>query len=127
MYKKEMDKFKETVNSMKNEVISIVAQTLLEATQRLQKQCEDNKPNQRTLNNLNKFLEQIEVVYSDFIDRADIKSVIEKVQKSVLGVDADSLREAVNFKELFQKEMEEAAKTIVALPDLPLKRALDFE
>lgn len=126
MYANEMAKFKQGIEEMKSEVLSTIAQTLLDATQRLTEQCSDGKPNQRTLNNLNKFLVQIDEVYSDFIDRKDIKEVIAGIRAQVLGVDAKALRENSNFKREFKDAVAKAAESIQALPDVQLRRAMEF-
>lgn len=126
MYKAEMKKFKETIGDMKQEVLGIIGSTLLEMTARLKSQCADGKPNQRTFNNLNEFLARIDNVYSDFIDRDDLKKTIKKIKAQVLGVDAGSLRDSEDFKKKFGKEIGALAKEINALPDIPLKRAIDF-
>lgn len=126
VYKKEMVKFRESINDMKGEVLATIAQTLLESAKKLKDQCTDGKPNQRTLNNLNKFLTQIDELYSDFIDRDDIKKAIANVKATVLGIDAESLRGGDDFKDSFKKAITAAAEEIKALPDIPLKRAIEF-
>jgi hypothetical protein len=125
-YKREMGKFRESIEEMKKEVLSMIFENLLDATKRLKDQCTDGKPNQRTLNNLNKFLAQIDNVYSDFIDRKDIKEAIANVKANLLGVDAKSLRESGDYKAQFKKEIASAVEIIKALPDIPLKRSLEF-
>jgi hypothetical protein len=127
VYKKELAKFRESVQEMKNDVLGTIATTLLEATKKLKDQCVNGKPNQRTLNSLNKFLIQIDEVYSDFVDRKDMKKAISAVKASILGVDAESLRSSKeDFRKEFEKAITEAAETIKALPDIPLKRAIEF-
>jgi hypothetical protein len=126
MYRSEMNKFRQTIDEMKNEVLSTIASTLLEATKRLTDQCTEGKPNQRTLDNLNKFLKQVDDVYSDFIDRDDLKSAIANVRASILGVDAESLRGQEDFKKEFKKSISSAADCIKALPDVKLKRSIEF-
>jgi hypothetical protein len=126
IYKQEISKFKENVEAMKKDVLATIAQTLLETTKRLKEQCSDGKPNQRTLNNLNKFLSQVDEVYSEFIDREDIKSVITNIRASVLGIDANALREGDDFKREFKNAISKVADEIKALPDIPLKRSIEF-
>lgn len=126
MYKREMAKFKQNIDEMKNEVLATITQTLLETTERLKSQCDDGKPNQRTFNNLNKFLKRIDDVYSDFIDRDDLKSAIANVRASILGVDANSLRSQEDFKKEFKTSISAAADCIKALPDVKLKRSIEF-
>jgi hypothetical protein len=127
LYASEMKKFKEDVDNMKKEVINVIATELLEKTKRLYAQCSaDGRPNQRTLNNLGKFFETVEEVYSGFVERKDIKKLIEMVKKQTTGVEADALRDDEDFKSKFQKEMKKAVDTIKALPDVELTRAIDF-
>lgn len=125
-YKLEMRKFKENIESMKAEVIATVYQVLSEMTARLRKQCKNDKPNQRTFNNLSKFLNQIEETYADFIDRDDLKEVIRKTKAQVLGITAEEIRNSESAKTKFEKAIKSLANEIEALPDLQLKRAIDF-
>lgn len=126
MYKREIGKWKETINEMKSEVLGIINSQLLEMTARLKSQCTGGKPSQRTFNSLNEFLTQIDNVYSDFLDHNQLKATIEKVKAQVLGVDADSLRNSESFKKKFGKEIGKIVAEIKAIPDLPLKRAIEF-
>jgi len=125
-YKIEMAKFKETIEEMKKEVLATIYQTLLETTTRLKKQCTEGKPNQRTLNTLNTFLQQVDEVYGEFVDRKEMKDAIKKIKASVLGITAENLRDSESTKEKFAKEIAAVAREIQALPDIPLKRAIDF-
>ena len=126
MYEAEKAKFRQTIEEMKREVLSIIYETLLETTERLKSQCENNKPNQLTINKLNGFLTQVEDIYSDFIDRKDIKNILNNIKKTALGIDAESLREDETLKNKFASEISLIAKEIKAMPDIPVKRALDF-
>jgi hypothetical protein len=126
VYKKEMAKFRESIQEMKDEVLGTIAQTLLETTKKLKDQCTEGKPNQRTLNSLNKFLVKIDEVYSDFVDRKDLQNVIKTIRATVLGVDAESLRKGEDFKKEFKDALNNTAEMIKALPDIPLKRRIDF-
>lgn len=125
-YKAEMKKFKETIEEMKRDVLSTIYQTLLESTSRLKKQCTEGKPNQRTLNSLNTFLTQVDEVYSDFIDHDAMKEAINKLKANVLGITADSLRDSSALKEKFAAEISTIDRNLQALPDIPLKRSIDF-
>jgi hypothetical protein len=126
VYKKELTKFRESIQEMKKEVLATITQTLLESAETLRDQCTDGKPNQRTLNSLNRFLAQVDDLYADFIDRDDLKQAIAGIRASVLGVDAESLREIPAFKQEFKDAISAAAKSVQALPDIPLKRAIEF-
>jgi len=125
-YREEMKKFHESINSMKEEVMEIIYTALLESTEKLKEQCNNGKLNQRTFNSLGKLLEQINDIYADFIDRKDIKDMIEKIKSSVLGTSAKELRSRSDLKDTFAKQIKEIAAEIKALPDMPMKRAIEF-
>jgi hypothetical protein len=125
-YKREMQKFSETVAEMKKEVVGTIYQTMTELTERLKRQSKDGKMNQRTFNNLGKFLEQINDVYSEFVDRGDLKAVLDKIKAETIGVTADSLRDNDSQRKKFHKAISALTEEIKALPDVDMKRAIDF-
>lgn len=126
MYKKEMEKFRQTITAMKQEVVGIIYQTLTDLTNRLKKQSKDGKMNQRTFNNLHKFLEQIDSTYSEFIDRKDLQDTLKKVKAEIKGKSADMLRDNEAQRNKFHKAISALTKDIQALPDVDMKRAIDF-
>lgn len=126
IYKKEMEKFKETIAEMKNEVVSTIYTELLKTTNRLKKQCTDGVPSQRTLNTLNEYMKRVEEVYSDFVDRADLKKALKAVKAQVLGVTAEELRDNDASREKFRGEISSLLEGIKALPNIQLRRAIDF-
>lgn len=126
MYKREIEKFRETINEMKNDVVSTIYQELLESTVRLKKQCTDGKPSQRTINTMNEFLKKIDEIYSEFVDRKDLSNAIKAVKKQMLGITADELRDVDASREKFRKEISSLVNEIKNLPDIPLKRAIEF-
>lgn len=126
MYKAEMAKFRDTVEEMKKEVLATIYEELVSATERLKHQCTEGKPNQRTLNNLNIFLDRVDEVYSDFIDREDMKDALKKIKAQILGVSADALRDSDDLKKQFGTEISKIAREIKAMPDIPLTRAIDI-
>jgi hypothetical protein len=126
VYKQEMRKFKESIQEVKDDLIATIYTELVEKTKTLLSQCDKGKPNQRTLENLNKFFVQMDEVYSDFVDRKDIKDIAKKIKAQVLGIDADSLKGESQAKEEFKKALSEATEQLKALPDIKLKRAIDF-
>ena len=74
----------------------------------------------------NRFLGQIDEVYSDFIDRDDLKEAIGKVKAQVLGITAETLRTNEELKNELAKEIKGIMADFKALPNIPLKRAMDF-
>lgn len=126
LYKQEMTKFKDAVTEMKQEVVSTIHGELIEMVARLKRQCTDGKPNQRTLNNLNKYLVKIDEVFGEFVDRKDLKEIAQKIKAEILGVTAEGLRDSDADREKFRQGMGDILSSIEALPDIPLKRALEF-
>lgn len=125
-YKREMEKFKQTINEMKQEVVGIIYQSLSDLTNRLKRQSKDGKMNQRTFNNLHKFLDQIDGVYGEFIDRKDLQDTLKKVKAEIKGMSADMLRDNDAQRKKFNKAMTALTNEIQALPDVETKRAIDF-
>ena len=126
MYKREMEKFRQTVTAMKQEVVGIIYQTLTDLTSRLKRQSKEGKMNQRTFNNLHKFLEQIDGTYSEFIDRKDLQDTLKKVKAGIKGMSADMLRDNDAQRAKFHKAMTALTNEVQALPDVDHKRAIDF-
>jgi len=126
IYTEELDKFRKDVFSMKQEVVNIIYTELLDRVKMLQRQCSDGKPSQKTFNKLNKILNQIDEVYSDFVDRQDIKDIIIKIKSQVVGVTADDIRSSEDFKKEFKSAMAKTLQEIKNLPDTELTRSLDF-
>jgi hypothetical protein len=126
LYQTEMRKFRETIEEMKREVVGTIYQELLETTARLKKQCTDGKPSQRTLNSLNEYLVRIDEVYAGFVDREDLVTAIQKVKAQVLGITAEELRDSDKTRESFRKSISAVMSEIQNLPDIPLKRSIEF-
>ena len=125
-YKREMEKFRQTIQAMKQEVVGIIYQSLSELTNRLKKQSKDGKMNQRTFNNLHKFLEQVDDTYASFVDRKDLQDTLKKVKAEIKGMSADMLRDNDAQRAKFHKAISSLTKEIEALPDVEAKRAIDF-
>jgi hypothetical protein len=121
-YKKEMEKFRQTISTMKQEVVGIIYQSLSDLTNRLKKQSKDGKMNQRTFNNLHKFMEQIDSTYSGFIDRKDLQDTLKKVKAELKGMSADMLRDNDAQRKKFYKAITSLTEEIKALPDVESKR-----
>ena len=126
LYTEELDKFRKDVSTMKQEVVNIIYTELCDRIKMLQKQCSDGKPSQKTFNKMTRVLGQIDEIYSDFIDRQDIKDVVEKVKRLVSGVTADNLRDSESFKNEFKTSMAKTFEEIKNLPDTELTRSLEF-
>jgi flavorubredoxin len=125
-YKREMAKFRDTINEMKQEVVGIIYHSLSSLTNRLKRQSKDGKMNQRTFNNLHKFLEQIDSTYTEFIDRKDLQETLKKVKAEIKGMSADMLRDNDAQRAKFHKAIAALTTEIQALPDVETKRAIDF-
>jgi len=125
-YKQEQEKFKNAINEMKEGVMATIYQTLLDTTTKLQKQCQGSKINQATIKSMNGFLQKINEVYSDFLDRDDLKTIIGKIKKQMIGIDAEEIRSSEQLKKDFGQEMAKLAEEIRVLPDVPVRRAIDL-
>lgn len=125
-YKKEIEKFKESIEEMKKDVVGIIYQNLLEVTEKLKKQCAGDKLNPRTFGSLSKFMNLIDEVYADFVDREDLNKAIKNIKAQVLGVTADSIGDSKDAKSKFEKQLKAITSELRALPDIPLKRAIEF-
>lgn len=123
-YKKEIGKFKDMVQDMKDDVVATVYQVLTETAGRLKQQSDNEKVNQLTLNSLNSFIQKIDDVYADFIDRDDMKKVIGKMTKELLGVESKDLRSSEEARKQFAKSIKDIADDLKAIPDVPLKRSI---
>jgi hypothetical protein len=125
-YKREMEKFRQTITDMKQEVVGIIYQSLSDLTNRLKRQSKDGKMNQRTFNNLHKFLEQVDSTYTEFVDRKDLQETLKKVKAEIKGMSADMLRDNDSQRAKFHKAISALTAEIQALPDVEAKRAIDF-
>lgn len=126
LYKEEMSKFKDQIEMMKKEVVNIIYTELLELVNRLKNQSTSGKPSQRTLNTLNSFMERIDETYSDFLERKDMRSIIEKIRKIAGNISADDLRNDDKFRSEFGGKMKTLLKDISSLPDVEAKRAIEL-
>lgn len=126
LYTEELNKFRKDVSTMKQEVVNIIYTELCNRIKMLQKQCSDGKPSQKTFNKMTRVLAQIDEIYSDFIDRQDIKDIVAKVKRLVNGVTADNIRDSESFKKEFKSSMAKTFEEIKNLPDTELTRSLDF-
>jgi hypothetical protein len=125
-FKAEQQKFKGMVEEMKQEVLSTIYESLLSATSRLKKQCEDDRFNEATLKSLNKFIDKIDEVYSEFVDSKSMREAIKKIKANILGITAEELRSKEDLKAEFAKNVGALINDLKAMPDIPTKRALDF-
>lgn len=125
-YRRAKEQFTQTIEAVKKDVVNTIYTDLLELTGRLKRQSKDGKMSQRTFNSLNEYFAKIEEVYSEFVDRKDMTEAINKVKQSVLGKSADMLRDNDGQRNKFHKAIAALTKEIKALPDVELKRAIDF-
>lgn len=124
--KRSKEEFDQTIKEMRQDVINTIYSELIDRTNTLKRQSSEGKMNQRTFNNLSKFLEEINSVYSQFVDRDDLKNMIAKVKAETLGITAEDLRDNNSQREKFHKAMTKLTNEIQALPDVEMKRSLDF-
>jgi len=126
LYKQEVNAFKQQVEDMKKEVVNIIYTELLDKVNNLKTQCLSGKPSQKTFNFIEKFMERIADNYDDFIERNDIRSMIDKVKSEVGSVEAKELRDNESLKKEFGKQMKGLLSELQNLPDVELKRAIEL-
>ena len=124
MKRSAIEKMKSTVNDMKRNICNTIYTEVLEATKKIEDRASNGKSNQATFNKLQKIFETVENVYGEFVDRKDIKEMIEKVKVSVDGVNAKELRDNDSFRKDFGKEIKAVVKEVESLPNVELTRAL---
>ncbi len=114
------------VDEMKSMVLDTITEEVFNYFGRLKDQTLGNgKPNQRTLNNTKRMLDQIESVYSDFIDDEAIRKVLAKLRKSIDNAPtADELRRSEDVKGQFGKEVKGLLKQLGTIPEIKAKRAI---
>lgn len=127
LIRQEMNKFKSQIGEMKEEVVNIICNELLNKAETLKKQSlGDGKPNQKTFNSLNEFFDTITTLYSDFVERKDVLKAVDKFKKAIGTTTAEDLRFDESFKAKFGEKIEGIIKTIQVLPDVKRKRAIEF-
>jgi hypothetical protein len=125
-YRRAQTQFTETINAVKKDVVNTIYTELAELTIRLKRQSKDGKMNQRTFNSLSEYFTKINDIYSEFVDRQDLVEAINKIKTQVLGASADMLRDNDGQRKKFHKAISESLSEMQALPDIELKRALEF-
>lgn len=98
MYKKEMAKWKEDIDSMKEETAKLVCKEIASRIEALKEGCETGKISQATINSFNGVLEKFEGLWKGFVEEKDVKTMIDDVKLYLDGTDADMLRYDDNFR-----------------------------
>ena len=98
IYKQEMRKWKEDINSMKEETAKVVCKEIADRIEALKEGCETGKISQTTINSINGVLEKFDTLWNGFVDEKDVKKMIKDVKLYIDGTDADMLRYDDNFR-----------------------------
>lgn len=114
MYKSEMKKWKEDIESMKKETAKLVCKEIRDRIDALQDGCETGKINQRTIDSIGGVLEKFDTLWSDFVEAKDVKKMISDVKLYLEGTDAEMLRYDDNFRGMVANK---AAKIASQLKD----------
>ena len=126
IYKMEMQKFKKEVDEMKATTVTAIGQVLVDRIDCLSTQCAEDKINARTINNITKFVEQFESEWDGFIAHKELKAIFKDVKKYVVKNGSDILKDNEAVRKEVGKKMEKMVKTLELLPNVKLKRKLEF-
>lgn len=124
LYKQEVAKIKSTVEQVKQEVCNIIYTEMLEMAKKIENRVDIDKPNQKTINRVEKFAEKIEEIYSDFITRKDIKKIIKDFRSITDGIESKELKNNNELKREFKKDIKKMASEIESLKNVELTRAI---
>jgi hypothetical protein len=100
MYKKEMKKWKEDIDSMKEETAKVVCKEIADRIDALKEGCETGKISQLTIKSINGMLEKFDDIWSGFVTEKDVKKMIDDVKLYLDGTDAEMLRYDDDFRSM---------------------------
>jgi len=126
LYKKEMEKWKKDIESMKAETAKLVCKEIADRIEALKEGCETGKISQATINSFNGVLEKFDTLWVGFVEEKDVKAMINDVKLYLDGTDADMLRYDNNFRSMVANK---AAKIAGQLEEKGFKvsdRSLDI-
>lgn len=123
MYKAEMRKFKADIQRMKDDTVSIICKELQERIGQLASQCDDGKVNQATLNSFGRLMKKFDTVWGDFVDEADVKSIMKDLDLYLAGTDSAMLKYDDDFRGMVATKAKEISKT---LENKGYKRSIDI-
>jgi len=128
IYKQQMEEIKSNIAEMKDYVLKVVSNELVERMATLQGQCTSGKINQATIQSVNNLVERFDNLYGDFLDARKIKTYVEELKEYLEGTDADMLKVSAEFRAAVGKKAKEIGAGIQTLPEVQgkLKRSFDF-
>ena len=133
MYKEEVKKFKEEIKRTSDDLVGMISKEFYNKIAELRKACDPNEEkeiNGKTVGAIIRFIEKFDTLYDGFIFHKEIKRMIGEM-KDLVKTDtasefADYLRNGDDFKSQVGDMMSGMMSDLKALPDEPIKRALDF-
>lgn len=125
MYKEELKKFKQDINSMKEDCTNLVKNEIVEKLKTLNSQIENNKKNKihkSTLKSIENMIDSFNDLWSGFIDNNAIKKVMKDIKSTFNSIDIED-----RDKEGFSDEMKELVNnTVSKLKKDKFFRAIDL-
>jgi hypothetical protein len=100
MYKREMAKWREDIESMKKATADVVCKNLIDRIDALKEGCETGKISQGTINSINGVLEKFDTLWRGFVDSGDVRKMIDDVKLYMEGTDAEMIRYDDNFRRI---------------------------
>lgn len=126
VYEQEMQRFREEINDMKQMTASAIGNAIIGRIDRLRRQCTDDKINARTINGINKFLDQFENEWDGYIAHQELKKIFADIKKYVAKNSSDILKDNEKVREEVGKKMEKIVGDLEKIPNVKLKRKMIF-
>lgn len=98
IYKREMEKWKRDMESMKEQTAKAVCKEIATRIDALKEGCETGRISQSTINSINGVLEKFDQLWSGFVNEKEVKKMIDDVKLYMEGTDAEMLRYDDNFR-----------------------------
>ena len=133
LYAEEIKKFKQEIKRTSDELIGMVSKEFYRKIAELRKACDPDEEKEihgKTIAAIINFIEKFDTLYDGFVFHKEMKKMIGEV-KELLGDDSSSefasyLKEGDEFREMVGDNLQEMMSNLKALPDEPIRRALDF-
>lgn len=125
-YKQEVSKFKDDVERMKKDTLTIVASSIVERLSMLSKQCEDDAVYTATVESVDRLLEKVDTVFKGFINDNSISKAIKDIRLYMEGTDAEMLRADEDFRSVVGDKMKAITEEIQANPGISLQRGFEL-
>jgi len=126
IYREEVQRFKQDINSMREMTLNAVGNALLGRIKNLSEQCENDTVKTQTVNSIKSFLEKFDELFSGFVQQDKLNKLISDVKEYMDGTDASMLSADDEFRSVVGAKMKEVVSEIKTVPGLQLKRGFEL-